>query len=119
VVNGNVLIMGNGVDAIKPTIQKFIEQQEDAKRYLKKSSRMQSAALVVMLMGGNGSWFQMPVEEILASDRYCHIKNQFYPVGTLIKEPNGTYRECFLGEFEEPPYWGEESRPRSRAPRLT
>jgi len=117
---GNVLIVSDAFDAIRPAILQFVaDQQKDAKRHFKKLFRMQSATLVVVLMSGNWSWSQEAIEEIPVSIRYCRSGNNFYPVGTLIKRTNGTYRECFVDRPGARPYWGTESRPRSRVPRLT
>ncbi|MEO6921960.1 MAG: hypothetical protein ABI171_23485 [Collimonas sp.] len=117
---GNVLILADGLDAIKPTISElFAKQKVSVTRYFKAQFGMQSITLVAVLMNGNGPWSRLSAEEIPRTDRYCGFNQQNYPVGALIKRANGTYTECFQDNPDTRPYWGMESRIRSRSSRLT
>ena len=116
---GNMVIMSNTLDAMKPAVlQLLTEQQSGGNRRLKRAFKVQSAAFMAALMTGNWPVFQPPPAIAAAPERYCRSASQFYAVGAVIKRANGTYRECFLDRPGAKPYWGTESRPRSRAPRL-
>lgn len=113
-VMGNVVIVSNAFDAIKPAISElFAGLRADGNRRLKRAFRLQSAAFMAALMTGNWPLFQQPITNLPL--RYCRSTSHFYAVGEVIKTGTGGYRECFQDGPETQPYWGEESRPRERA----
>jgi hypothetical protein len=119
-VMSNVIVIADALDAIKPAISElFGKHKASVKRYFKAQLGMQSLTLLAVLMNGNGPWSRVFAEEIPVTDRYCRSNQQSYPVGALIKRANGTYTECFQDRPGAQPYWGAESRPRSRSSRLT
>jgi hypothetical protein len=117
---GNMVIMSDALDVIKPAVLELLtEQQSNGNRRLKRAFRLQSAAFMAALMTGTWPLFQEPTIAKIVPVSYCESGKHFYVVGTLAKRSNGTYRECFLDRPGARPYWGTESRPRSRVPRLT
>lgn len=115
-----MVVMSDALDTIKPAVLELLtEQQSNGNRRLKRAFRLQSAAFMTALLTGTWPLFQGPTVVKAASEPYCRSDQHFYGVGALVKKANGAYRECFLDRPGALPYWGTESRPRSRAPRLT
>jgi hypothetical protein len=111
---GNVVVMSNALDAIKPAVLELLsDQHSNGNRRLKRAFRLQSAAFMAALMTGNWPLFQQPITSLPA--RYCRSASHMYSVGDVIKTATGTYRECFQDGPDTQPYWGDESRPHARS----
>ncbi|WP_143751358.1 hypothetical protein [Collimonas sp. PA-H2] len=108
---GNVLMASGDLAALPVALQNSARFHR-----LKRIFKWQSAAFMAALMTGNWPLFQQPITTLPA--RYCRSADQIYSVGDIIKTATGAYRECFQDSVGTQPYWGEETRPRSRSASL-